>query len=97
MSYTSCSLNVSPSDKRSTFKEISSYIDLLFLILFFTMCFPMRTCEVTFRLKMAKFVQNYSKKKRAMKGKEERRKDRSETGGRKIVCLSVTCRCSVQL
>jgi len=41
-------------------------------------------------LNTAKFVQNYYKKK-AMKGKEERRKDRSETGGRKTLCLSVTC------
>jgi hypothetical protein len=29
-------------------------------------------------------------KKVTMKGKEERKKDRSETGGRKTACLSVT-------
>jgi hypothetical protein len=39
-------------------------------------------------LKMATFVQNYSEKKKAMTGKEERRKDRSETGGRKTVRVS---------
>ena len=81
---------VSPADKLSALKEISSSVDLLFVTLFFTMCLSVRTCEVTFLLKKAKFVQNYSEKK-TMAGKEKRRKDRSETGGRKSVCLSARC------
>jgi hypothetical protein len=78
-------LNVSTTDKLSAFKEISSYAELPFLALFFTICFPTRTCEVTFMLKMAKFVQNYSGKK-AIKGKEERKKERPKYDRRTKKC-----------
>jgi len=50
-------------------------------------------------LEMAKFVQSYSERKKAIKGKKERKKDRIETGGRRTVlvgnmlmsCATLTC------